>query len=137
MISVPSASSIAYLDSSAIVKLAIEEEETRPLRVALRQWPRRVSSRLAAVEVLRAVRRRDRAAEALARRVLARIALMRIGDRVLLAAAALDPPALRSVDAIHLASALRLRGAIAAFVSYDERQLEAARALGLPVEWPR
>jgi predicted nucleic acid-binding protein len=134
---VPSASRIAYLDSSAIVKLAIEEEETRPLRIALYQWPRRVSSRLAAVEVFRAVRRCDRAAEPLARRVLARIALMRMGDRVLLAAATLDPPALRSVDAIHLASALSLQGALAAFVSYDERQLEAARALGLPVEWPQ
>jgi predicted nucleic acid-binding protein len=44
---------------------------------------------------------------------------------------------LRALDAIHVASALRLGGALSAFVSYDRRQLEAAAALGLPTASPR
>jgi hypothetical protein len=134
---VPTASDIAYLDSSALVKLVVEEAESQALRRALAAWPRRVSSRIAAVEVLRGVRRRDRSAEPLARSVLAHVALLAVGDRVLMAAARLDPPALRALDAIHLASALRLEAGLTAFVSYDARQLEAAETLGLPVTSPR
>ena len=130
-------SEIAYVESSALVKLAVVEEESEALRGALGSWPRRVSSRLAVVEVLRAVRRRDAAREPLAREVLARLALVVIGDRVLTAAALLEPVGVRSLDAIHLATALRLGKGLAAFVSYDARQLEAAEALGLPVASPR
>jgi len=130
-------SDVAYLESSALVKLVVVEEESEALQDAMLQWPRRFSSRLAVVEVLRTVRRRDAARESLARNVLARLALVVIGDRVLFAAAQLDPIGLRSLDAIHLATALRLRGSLGAFVSYDERQLEAAKALGLPVASPR
>jgi hypothetical protein len=134
---VKNASDVAYLESSALVKLAILEEESEALRRALRTWPRRVSSRLAVVEVLRAVRRRDAAREPLARAALSRIALVRVGDRILVAAADLEPASLRSLDAIHLATALRARQRLAAFVSYDQRQLDAAEALGLPVASPR
>ena len=133
----PIGSSIAYLDSSALFKLAVEEEESHALRLALGAWPRRVSSRISVVEVLRGVRRRNRAAEPLARNVLARVALLTVGDRVLMTAARLDPPALRSLDAIHLGSALRLGTDLTAFISYDSRQLEAAVALDLPVTSPR
>lgn len=132
----PTGSSVAYLDSSALFKLVVEEEESRALRNALRSWPRRVSSRIAVVEVLRGVRRRGETAEPLARNVLGSVALLTIGDRVLMAAARLDPPGLRSLDAIHLASALRLGSDLTAFVSYDARQLEAAEALALPVTSP-
>jgi len=69
--------------------------------------------------------------------VLARLALVVIGDRVLFAAPQLDPIGLRSLDAIHLATALRLRGSPGAFVSYDARQVDAATARGLPVASPR
>jgi predicted nucleic acid-binding protein len=131
-----SSTCIAYLDASALVKLAIEEEESETLRRALRAWPRRASSRVAVVEVVRAVRRRKQTAEPLARRVLAHVALVRVDDRVLAAAALLDPLALRALDAIHLASALRLGADLDAFISYDGRQLEAAAALGLPVTSP-
>jgi predicted nucleic acid-binding protein len=130
-------SEVAYLESSALVKLVVVEEESEALQDALLEWPRRVSSRLAVVEVLRTVRRRDAARESLARNVLARLALVVIGDRVLFAAAQLDPIGLRSLDAIHLATALRLRSRLGAFVSYDARQLEAAEALELPVASPR
>jgi predicted nucleic acid-binding protein len=128
---------VAYVESSALVKLAVAEEESAALHGALREWPRRVSSRLAVVEVVRTVRRRDPAREPLVRNVLAGVALVAIGDRVLAAAARLEPVGVRSLDAIHLATALRLGHDLAAFVSYDARQLEAAEALGLPVTSPR
>lgn len=131
-----SVSKVAYLESSAIVKLAVVEEESRTLQRALRHWPNRVSSRLAIVEVLRTVRRRDATREPLARAVLTRLGLIVIGDRVLLDAARIDPASLRSLDAIHLATALRLGSRLSAFVSYDARQLDAAEALGFPIASP-
>jgi len=137
---VKSVSDVAYLESSALVKLAVveeEEEESRALQDALARWPHRVSSRLAVVEVLRAVRRRDAARESLARGVLARVGLIAVGDRVLFSASQLDPVTIRSLDAIHVATALPLRSRLGAFVSYDRRQLEAAESLGLPTASPR
>jgi predicted nucleic acid-binding protein len=134
---VPTGSEIAYLDASALVKLAVAEDETGALRTALGGLPRRVSSKVSVVEVMRAVRRRDPSAEPLARRVLEHVSLLAIGDRVLVSAATLVPPDVRALDAIHLASALRLREGLTAFVSYDARQLRAAEALGLPVVSPR
>jgi predicted nucleic acid-binding protein len=130
-------SDAVYLESSALVKLAVAEDESAALQEALSAWPRRVSSRLAVVEVLRTVRRRDAGREPLAREVLRRLDLAVIGDGVLIGAAVLEPVGLRSLDAIHLATALRVRSSLAAFVSYDTRQLEAAEALGLPTASPR
>jgi predicted nucleic acid-binding protein len=131
-----SRSRVAYLDASALVKLVVDDNESAALRTAVSEWPRRASSRLAVVEVLRVVRRRDRRAEQLARSVLGRISLLRLGDRELMAAAGLDPPTLRTLDAIHVATARRLGPSLSAFVSYDRRQLEAAAAAGLPVVTP-
>lgn len=130
-------SDIAYLDASALVKLSLEEDHSVALRQATQGWSHLVSSRLAVVEVLRAARRRDPAAEPTARDVLSHTALVLLSDRVLYAATQLDPVTIRSLDAIHLATALRLGNALAAFVSYDQRQLEAAESLGLPTASPR
>lgn len=52
------------------------------------------------------------------------------------AAERLEPPALRSLDAIHIASALMLGEELAALVSYDERMLNAARMIGVPTASP-
>jgi len=134
---VPTASDVAYLDASALVKLVLPEDETNALRLALERWPRHATSKVAVVEVLRAVLRRDATVEPRARHVLTRLSLLAIADRLLIAAAAVQPPELRSIDALHVASALRLGGALAAFVSYDARQLEAAAVLGLPTASPR
>ena len=133
----PTASDVAYLDASALVKLVLEEPESAALRKALRRWPRRASSRIALVEVVRAVRRRAQAAEPLALRLFGGVVLLADDDHILAAAAVLDPAGLRALDAVHLTSALRLGPGLAAFVSYDGRQLEAAEALGLPVTSPR
>jgi predicted nucleic acid-binding protein len=138
---VPSASDrgqpVAYLDSSALVKLVIDEPETDALTQALRSWPRRASSRLCVVEVLRAVRSRRPDAEPCAHRVLGRTALLRVNDAVIRAAVAATPLSLASLDAVHVASASRIKGQLGAFVSYDERQLDAARERGLPTASPR
>jgi len=134
---VPTESDVVYLDASALIKLVLEEEGSDELRTALGGWPRRVSSKISIVEVVRAVRLRDHAAEPLARSVLAHTGLVAVSDRLLVTAVTLDPPTIRALDAIHLASALRLAARLAAFVSYDARQLEAAAALGLSVASPR
>ena len=130
------ASDLAYLDASALVKLVVEEPESAALRVALGSWPRRASSRIVVVEVVRAARRRALSTERLALRLLANIALLEDDNRLLASAALSEPTDLRTLEAIHLASALRLRRNLAAFVSYDERQLAAAAAAGLPVASP-
>jgi predicted nucleic acid-binding protein len=121
---VPSASrsSLLYLDSSALVKLVVAEPETPALLEFLAGWPHRVSSVLARVEVLRAVKR-TRAGPAVRRRaarVLARVALIRIDDLVLAAAARVAPPELRTLDAVHLATAGSLDD-LAGIVTYDAR----------------
>jgi hypothetical protein len=134
---VPIGSDVAYLDSSALVKLALAEAETDSLWDAVEQWQRRVTSKIGIVEVLRTVRRRDPGAEQLARRILTHTGLLAVEDGLLVAAVTVEPVPLRALDAIHLASALRIRSRLIAFVSYDRQQLEAAEALGLPVASPR
>jgi predicted nucleic acid-binding protein len=86
--------------------------------------------------VLHAARQHDRGLEHVAEGVLMRTTLLKLSYRVLMTAARLDPPPLRTLDAIHVATALRLGPSLSAFVSYDARQLEAAEALGLPVVTP-
>lgn len=119
--------SLVYLDSSALVKLVVHEPETTALLEFLAGWPYRVSSALARVEVLRAVKRTG-ASPAVRRRavrVLARVALIKIDDPVLSGAARIAPPGLRTLDAIHLATASSLEG-LAGVVTYDARLGRAA-----------
>ena len=130
-------SELAYLDASALHKLVIIEPETEALKRAVQAWPRRASSRLAVVELIRSVRRAEPALESEARRLLGGVTLLSDTNRVLVGATQLEPHTLRALDAIHVTTALRVRSALAAFVSYDRRQLEAAQALGLPVASPR
>jgi predicted nucleic acid-binding protein len=125
-----------YLDSSAIVKLVIREPETEALLAFLEPRRIRVTSALARVEVVRAVRRHGRPATTRARELLDGLNLLALDDALLDHAAAIDANEPRSLDAIHIASAQQLQGQLDALVSYDERMLAAARALGLPVSRP-
>ena len=125
-----------YLDSSAIVKLVVREAGSAALRRLLAHDPVRVSSALARVEVIRAVRAHGPDVRARAELVLSRIRLLQIDDEVLAAAADLDPGVLRSLDAIHLASALALGAALTCAVTYDARMATAATHLGIPVVAP-
>jgi predicted nucleic acid-binding protein len=126
-----------YLDSSAIVKLAVQEPESAALLRYLRGRRPLVSSALARTEVLRALLPGGEESIARGRSVLARLDLVRVNDRVLSAAGTLLPIELRSLDAIHLATARQLGSALVPIVSYDDRMAEAARQLGHRVSSPR
>ncbi len=127
-----------YLDASAIVKLVVPEPETGALLSALGQWPDRVSSALARVEVHRALWRAgaSRAVRARADAVLAGLVLVRIDDLVLSRAASFKDPLLRALDAIHLAAALSLGDDPDAFITYDPRLARAAGRQRLRVRHP-
>lgn len=127
-----------YLDSSAITKLVRREPETRALLAYLRTGPDRVTSVLSTVEVNRAVRRLSRRGRELerARRVLAAIDQIELDEAVRSRAIELEPAQLRTLDAIHLGTALTLGSDLEAFVTYDMRQAEAAAAIALGVVSP-
>ena len=130
--------SVFYADASALVKLVREEAESRSLRTYL-AGADLVSSELVLTEIPRAVRRavgKDPALplELLLGRTgeLVDVLALRPLDRALLAGAgALAEPALRALDAIHVASAVDLDPIVEAFVTYDERQAAVARLAGL------
>lgn len=126
-----------YLDSSALVKLAVREPDTDALRKHLRRRRLWVSSALSRTEVLRALLPGGEDALVAGRGVLARCDLVRVNDRILNLAGTLAPPGLRSLDAIHLATAERLRTEISEILTYDVRMADAARALGYNVATPR
>lgn len=125
-----------YLDPSAIVKLAVEEPESGALRRYLRRKRPLVSSALARTEVLRALLLEGDEGVARGRAVLASLDLLRVNDRVLNAAGTLLPDDLRSLDAIHLATAQGLGSDLARVVTYDKRMSEAARRVGLQTASP-
>ena len=131
-----------YADASALVKLVRDEAESDALRAYL-EGADLVTSELVLTEVPRAVRRAavldpelpldlllDRTGQLLDAVALATL------DRALLAGAgALGEPALRALDAIHVATAVGLHP-VDAFVTYDERQAAAARLAGLRTTAP-
>lgn len=125
-----------YLDSSAIVKLAVREAESAALRQYVRRRRPLVSSALARTEVLRALMPAGDEAVARGRAVLATIDLIRVNDRILTAAGALQPPELRSLDALHLATVRELGSDVSTIVCYDQRMATAARQLGHRVVQP-
>ena len=131
-----SAERATYLDSSAIVKLAVAEPESPALRRYLRRRRLLVSSALARAEVGRALLPLGEQAVRRGQLVLARLELIRISDRILAAAGSLLPAELRILDAIHLATALELGSDLARIVTYDQRLRAAAGAAGYPVAAP-
>ena len=128
-----------YLDTAALVKLVRREPESDALADWLdaRSGTLWVSSALVEVELPRALRRTEPDLIADAPGVLARVARYEIDELVRAAAAAYPDPDLRSLDAIHLATARTIFGGrLTAFVSYDRRLLAAAEAAALPIESP-
>ncbi|MGZ8744728.1 MAG: type II toxin-antitoxin system VapC family toxin [Nocardioides sp.] len=127
-----------YLDSSALLKLIRREAETEALRGWLNHRSEHpvVTSELGRVEVLRAARRVGGPVVAEARAVVADLDLVPLDRTVQDVACDVGDPTLRTLDALHLASALLLGDDLTAFVAYDERLVRGARAAGLPVALP-
>jgi predicted nucleic acid-binding protein len=121
-----------YLDSSAFVKLVVNESESRALRSYLaRERSRHVSSAMLRAEALRAVRHSGPDVLTLARAALRRVDLIAVTDGILDSAGVLEPRILRTLDAIHLATAIALGDDLEVLVTYDSRMAEGARLLGL------
>jgi predicted nucleic acid-binding protein len=126
-----------YLDTSALVKLVVADPETAALRAWLGEADRGpVASNLARTELLRAVRRVAPDRVLRARAVLDSITLTEVTASLFEQAARLDPAALRTLDAIHLAAALDLGDDLEGLITYDDRLAEAARLNGVSVIAP-
>ena len=127
-----------YLDSSALIKLILPEPESAALEKELQRWPDWLSSALAAIECRRALRRIHAPATVIdrARCVLEMTTLLRLDEPVLRLAEHVGPPLLRTLDAIHLASALSIGDLPEAFITYDDRLAAAAHKLKLHVIQP-
>jgi uncharacterized protein len=127
-----------YLDSSALVKLALTEAESAALSAYLseRSDQALVSSALHRTEVLRAIWQAEPGALTRGVRLVRRIGRVALTSVVLDNAATLPPRRLGTADAIHLASALTVRRDLSAFVAYDKQLLDAAAEAGLPTASP-
>jgi predicted nucleic acid-binding protein len=129
---------VIYLDSAAVVKLVRHEPSTS----ALVRWLNAragvplVSSALVEVEVPRALRRTAPGALPAVPATLARLYRLEIDATVRGVAASFPDPQLRSLDAIHLATAMQVAAQLESFVTYDNRLLAFAQGAGLPVANP-
>lgn len=126
---------LAYADASALVKLILPEPESTALHRWYVEAERLITSRAGIIETERATRRRphDQAHRKL---ILRDVEVLELDADIGRLAAALEPASLRTLDAIHLASAQALGAELDAFVTYDDRQADAARLIGLPVVRP-
>jgi predicted nucleic acid-binding protein len=142
---------VIYFDTCTLLKLIRTDDKSAALGAFIDARPgtRWFSSELAKAELARAVRRSNhddrgrlvdgrklRAELEFAEGLWARLDLIAVGSRVLGDAGAIELPFLRTLDAIHLASAMSLRKSLSAFVTYDKRLAAAAQEAGLPVKSP-
>ncbi|MDN6487389.1 MAG: type II toxin-antitoxin system VapC family toxin [Ancrocorticia sp.] len=131
-------SRIFYADTSALAKLLADEQESS----ALTEWIAGiedlviVSSDLVRTELMRAIRRTHPAAASSVKALLSTIMLVPISTDICDSAARLEPPTLRSLDAIHLATALAAGEDLEAMLTYDDRLAEASLGYGLKVLAP-
>lgn len=125
---------IVYLDSSALVKLVVQETESDALRQFLEELHSWVSSELAVTEVLRAARSHGKQAVTRARALISSLYMVEVNSEVLENAGFLDPSGLRTLDAIHVSSALRMD--VRLIVTYDRRMAAAAAHNGMTIVMP-
>ena len=128
---------VFYLETSAAVKLIVQEPETE----AMLGWVQHhsdgvVSSDLTRTELLRAVRRDAPARTDEASRLLERARVVDLPTDVFEKAAVLDPAILRTLDALHLAAAMEFGAELEGMVTYDDRLASAAAAHGITVVSP-
>jgi predicted nucleic acid-binding protein len=128
---------VSYVDTSALVKLLLDEAHSSAFRLwALDRSGGLATSGIARVELARVPALRDAGLEVAARELLDSIDLIDVLPSILERASRVSPPELRSLDAIHLASALSLEEDLHGVVTYDRRLADAARANGVQVAAP-
>jgi predicted nucleic acid-binding protein len=127
-----------YLDSAAVVKLVHAESESQALRDWLDEradtgW---TSSTLVEIESFRALARHAPEAVTRLHPVLDLIDMVELDASTRILAQTIRPSTVRSLDAIHLATALRIRPRLTSFITYDKRLADAAHTAGLTVDMP-
>ncbi|MDQ3127833.1 MAG: type II toxin-antitoxin system VapC family toxin [Chloroflexota bacterium] len=127
--------SLAYLDASAIVKLVLAEPESLEMARWYVESERVSTSLVGMIETRRAAARRPHDSVHL-ERVLSGIEIIGVTARLGERAASIVPATVRTLDAIHLATAISIGSSLTSFVTYDDRMAAAARDLGLPVVSP-
>ena len=127
---------VTYLDASAIVKIIAPERESDALIAWLLARRPLATTVIARVEVARALLRMRLGPAAREHALISAIDEIPLSLAVVERAATLMPAEVRSLDAIHLASAIEVGSDLEAFVTYDRRMADAARGLGLPVVSP-
>jgi uncharacterized protein len=133
---VPEETGVVYADTSALVKLVVREAETEALTEQVSEWERIATSDITTIELPRAVRRArsngraDVADDRTVLELLAALELVPLTDDVRALAASAQPPELRTLDAIHLASALTLADDLGLIATYDDRFENAAALAG-------
>lgn len=127
--------SLWYLDTSAALKLLVEEAESVPLAEHLdARSPELVSCLLIEAELRRAAQRHPPLSQEAVTQLLDRISLSEVPGSLFREAGLLTGVDLRSLDALHLMAAIRQ--GVDAVLTYDHRMARAARDLGVPVVAP-
>lgn len=127
-----------YIDTSALLKLVWTEPQTAALKAYLKGSPdaRFVSSALLAVEARRGALRNDPRGLPRVDLLLGDVVQVAVSDAVVEQAGRLPDPLLRSLDAIHLATAMLVRDDVDVLLTYDHRLATAAQAEGVPTATP-
>jgi predicted nucleic acid-binding protein len=128
---------IVYLDTSALGRVLLGEPDAPAILRDVAAFEQRVASRLLRIELCRLALRENVLGDA--EQLLTGVALLPIDDSILATAETLPPPTVATLDAIHLATALRLAdaGRLNGLMTYDERLADGAREHGVPVLAPR
>ena len=130
-------SALVYVDTSALVKLVFDEPESSALVQFIEALPDRVCSAVASVELARVARSvQDPVVERDAKRILKGLHLIAVDPALLAVAAATEPRSLKTLDAIHLATARSLGHELAGFITYDRALARAARHYDMTVWSP-
>jgi len=127
---------LVYADTSALAKLILDEPEAHSVARFLDDVDVLITSRLTQIEIVRAASRHPHPTEDSLARMMERLVFRELTSDIAAAAAGLQPPELRSLDAIHLATAIEFSSELDAFLTYDKRLAAAARQHGLTVAAP-